>query len=370
MNPEKLSRLLELIHRAPLDPELWPSAISAISDAFDSHISGLVVRETANGTFPFVALDPRSPIPVFDLYRDYYGAIDVIAEEVQRRGEGEVVTEAMILANEQIRRTEVWNDFYLKWRFDHQIGGFAIKDDVLAGSLVIYRDASHAEFSADDVRMMELILPHVSTAVRCWFRLRDAEHSGAVGMNALAALGTAVFLTDRSGGLVWANDAGSALLARRDGISEERGALRAAGAETTNILRGMIRAACSGEVSGRSHLAMPRPSGGPPLVLLVTAVSPDAFERSDASCMILINAPADSGSMLAHLQRSYGLTASECALALALGEGKSLTEFAAERRVMLATVRAQLKQIFQKTGTHRQAEVVRLVLGGPSPTMR
>ncbi len=344
--------------------------MSGISDAFQSSVSGLVVRETANGSFPFAVLDPRSPGPVFDLYRDYYGSIDVIADEAQRRGEGEVLTEAMLLQKEQIRSTEVWNDFYLRSRLDHQIGGFAIKDDVLAGSLVVYRDASRFEYSADDVRLMQLILPHVSTAVRCWFRLRAANYSGAVGMNALAALATAVLLTDRDGRLLWANELGSAIIARRDGMSLDRGALTAASTEDTNRLRGMIHAAANGELSGRSQVALTCPSGASPLLLLVAAVPPDSFERSDAACMILISAPADRRGMLDHLQRSYGLTASEYALACALGEGKSLAQIASERNVMMATVRAQLKQVFQKTGTHRQAEVVRLVMGGSAAIER
>lgn len=45
--------------------------------------------------------------------------------------------------------------------------------------------------------------------------------------------------------------------------------------------------------------------------------------------------------------------------------GKSLKEVAGEHRLSLHTVQVQLKAIFQKTDTHRQAELLRLVWTGP-----
>ena len=48
--------------------------------------------------------------------------------------------------------------------------------------------------------------------------------------------------------------------------------------------------------------------------------------------------------------------------------GHSLEEAAGHRGVTMNTARSQLKQIFFKTGTSRQSEVVRLVLTGVPPT--
>jgi len=61
-------------------------------------------------------------------------------------------------------------------------------------------------------------------------------------------------------------------------------------------------------------------------------------------------------------ERLQGLTSAELALARAVARGCTLAAYARERGVSMHTVRAQLKTIFQKTGTHRQAELVALVL--------
>jgi DNA-binding CsgD family transcriptional regulator len=65
-------------------------------------------------------------------------------------------------------------------------------------------------------------------------------------------------------------------------------------------------------------------------------------------------------------QRAYGLTPAEARLALALFEGRSLGEFAEGNRVSRETVRSQMKSIFLKTGTRRQAELVSLLAGFPT----
>ena len=67
----------------------------------------------------------------------------------------------------------------------------------------------------------------------------------------------------------------------------------------------------------------------------------------------------NSGSLLRDL---FGLTQAEVQLAHALAAGKDLDEIALARGCTRNTVRNQLKQVFSKTGTHRQAELVRLLV--------
>jgi len=54
----------------------------------------------------------------------------------------------------------------------------------------------------------------------------------------------------------------------------------------------------------------------------------------------------------------FGLTPSEARLALRLVTGKTLRSAAAELHISYETARTQLKRIFGKTGTCRQAELV------------
>jgi DNA-binding CsgD family transcriptional regulator len=61
------------------------------------------------------------------------------------------------------------------------------------------------------------------------------------------------------------------------------------------------------------------------------------------------------------LEALFDLTPAEAGVASLLVEGKSVDEIAGARGVMGNTIRMQLKSIFAKTGTHRQAELVKLL---------
>lgn len=364
MNIERLSQLIATIHRTTLEPGVWPEAMRAISDAFDSTISGLVARDLSSNGYPFAVLDPRSPLAPLEAYQAYYGSIDAIAAAMQRRPEGEVVTEQMILQHEPLRRSEAWNDFYLRCGFDHQIGGYAINDGRMAASLVIYRDASRSAFDDDEVRQMQLILPHVSLALRTALQLRMSEQRAGAAGDALEILDSSVLLLDGSGRVVWMNRAARSLVENPDVLSLDRGTLVAATESDSTRLRQAVQACASPLPDALPQRIELRRTAGPPLILFVTPITPDSLGISHAVCMVVIRGDDRSDEdQIAKLRRLWGLTAAESALACALSEGKTLQEIAADRSVTVETVRTQVKRVFLKTGTRRQAEIIRLVLG-------
>jgi DNA-binding CsgD family transcriptional regulator len=59
----------------------------------------------------------------------------------------------------------------------------------------------------------------------------------------------------------------------------------------------------------------------------------------------------------------WGLSPAEATLLALLVRGTSPTEAATQLGPAVDTVRKRLKVIFEKTGTHRQAELVSLALG-------
>lgn len=68
------------------------------------------------------------------------------------------------------------------------------------------------------------------------------------------------------------------------------------------------------------------------------------------------------------LQNLFGLTPAEARLAAALYAGKSVHQTAAEFGVETSTLRSHLKNIFAKTGTGRQAELVAVLARISNPT--
>lgn len=61
------------------------------------------------------------------------------------------------------------------------------------------------------------------------------------------------------------------------------------------------------------------------------------------------------------LRHAFGLTPSESRVAVMLARGDALRDVASRRGVSLETVRSQLRAVFEKTGTRRQADLIRLL---------
>jgi DNA-binding NarL/FixJ family response regulator len=70
------------------------------------------------------------------------------------------------------------------------------------------------------------------------------------------------------------------------------------------------------------------------------------------------------------LKSVYGLTQSEAGLLLRMVQGETLAEISEARNVTMHTVRTQLKSVFAKTDTNRQASLIKKVLTGPAVLMQ
>ncbi|KVO49836.1 hypothetical protein WT18_32760 [Burkholderia stagnalis] len=70
------------------------------------------------------------------------------------------------------------------------------------------------------------------------------------------------------------------------------------------------------------------------------------------------------------LLAAFHLTRREATLAALLARGIDIAEAASQMGIGIGTARAYLKQILAKTNTHRQAEMISLLLRSSPPIMR
>jgi DNA-binding CsgD family transcriptional regulator len=116
--------------------------------------------------------------------------------------------------------------------------------------------------------------------------------------------------------------------------------------------------------SGRSFTCE-RPSGKRPYVFHVLPVhgARNGETSTEPTALVLIIDPEhESEPPAALLRRLYGLTKSEADVALCIVRGADPKQIAEELSISAATVRTHLKHVFEKTDTHRQAELVRHLL--------
>jgi DNA-binding CsgD family transcriptional regulator len=96
-------------------------------------------------------------------------------------------------------------------------------------------------------------------------------------------------------------------------------------------------------------------------------VSIGAGSSANESNILCLFAPLDGRRIatVRQLMDLFGLSAAEARLARAICHDSSVEEYAREQGLGCSTVRTQLSAVFHKTGTRRQASLVRLITGIP-----
>jgi DNA-binding CsgD family transcriptional regulator len=159
------------------------------------------------------------------------------------------------------------------------------------------------------------------------------------------------------------------------GLSLVHGHLIASHRESNMALQKLIGSvvghAPAHEAEARSSVAIKR-LAGPPLVLHAAPLVRSACDIfGPARALLMIVDPGQHPQpSIAVLRQAYGLSPAEARLAAEIGKGRDLKEIAAGHGVSEGTVRAQLKAIFAKTDTHRQAELVALINRLISPLLK
>ncbi|MFC4352974.1 response regulator [Fodinicurvata halophila] len=194
---------------------------------------------------------------------------------------------------------------------------------------------------------------------------RTGERSGLHRVLDMLSFGVVLIGQD---GVVSANRAATAMHQARDGLAIDR-ELRTDSAALSRELRTLLAESCALARESQEHIAslsIPRPSGRRDL-LLISCALPGATEGAadEPLVVVFLSDPERRtevpSSVLAEL---FDLTPTESEVARALAQGRRTEQIAEDLGVSQTTVAFHLRNLFDKTGTNRQADLVALVLTG------
>lgn len=374
MHQKRALQLIELIYDAVVEPDAWHEFLALLSEMLDGAAIQLSLR-----------LPGRLPTPdnFFRVGLDEgYQAIfvkhaveglpwsDARPEDIRGRfSHGELLVDPGTVADRA---------FYHEYM---QPQGLAPEPPVfhvieteggrpLAG-IVIYRREGRSPIEEDDLAMLDSLVPHLARAYALYCVLRSEEHERRALTEVIDRMPTGVILVDADAKVILMNRSAEKVLAAEDGIRLWEGRPAASDSRENRKLQALLRSAAAtdpqaGNAAG-AVLCFSRPSGKRPLTGMVgplMAAAPD-MATDEARALLFIADPEDGYSSASEvLEGLYELTHAEADLVRLISEGRSLEEVAELRGVRMNTVRSQLKQVFAKTDTNRQGELVHLVLSG------
>lgn len=128
-------------------------------------------------------------------------------------------------------------------------------------------------------------------------------------------------------------------------------------------------ARCAGQMSGDAVecLAIPRSDGHRDLLFMVCALVSESHADTDDPVVMLIMADPSGRRPVAAsaLESLFGLTPTEAQVANAFADGKRTEEIAEMFKISTTTVNFHKRNLFEKTGTNRQADLIALLLSLP-----
>lgn len=186
-----------------------------------------------------------------------------------------------------------------------------------------------------------------------------------------------VLLLDRSSELLFANRSGREILDRGDGLRRRKHSIAATHLDDSVRLQvaldHVVAQSESGEESGgrRSPILSLRRAERPPLIVSVLPTEKKANEPRDAAAILYVLDPEfDTARLIQPVCKVYQLSPVETQLVCLLTAGTPLANAADKMRIKERTARSYLKQIFAKTNTNRQADLILLMLSSHMRTSR
>ena len=368
--------VIERIYEAVSEVDKWGDALHATAEFCEADAM-LLVGGNLSGGDPSVIESTGFKTEVLDSYTKNHLKDDELVRESMAGPVGMVISSA--------HERKGW-DFYdttmyrrLLWPCGlHSLAGTAvINAPKVYASLWMGRNEGPGNFAPHNLQRLSELVPHFGRAMAVHHRLRRAEMQARLATGAFDRFSVGVVLLDVDGDPILANREAVRIALRRDGFVFRDRCLAAESPTDSKRLRELIRQV--GQSSAPQEpsrfgcggaIRITRPSGQSDYHVVVMPL-PRRCQPGDANGAAAVLFITDPDKMQNPVDFLFGdlydLTDAESRLVCELMDGRGLTAAAESLGLSRNTVHSQLAAVFQKTGTRRQGELLRLLLGGVAP---
>jgi DNA-binding CsgD family transcriptional regulator len=359
MKPEDFAYVVELFHEAALQPEHWRTALHEIGRHLGAEGTCLMAWPGPHTQALWSeGLDALAKV-FFD--EGWYARNARMARAVALRHTKPVLRESDLFSPEELDTLPFNVDFINRMGFRWVAGTFIGESRGMLTAFVAERKAKAEPFGSEEVAVIEALNPHMRRAAEIASRLGEAKNAGM--LDAFEELGCAAILLDFSGGVQHMNKRARQHLGQ--GLHLLHRQLSTAQTQANHAFQQLIADLLrppSPQANAPVLANVPRQNGRPLFAygMPVARSAQEIFQHSKA-ILILVDPDEHVSPPETVLRHGFKLTPAESRLALALGEGDTLNEFAMRQGVSVGTARIQLKAVMAKTSTRRQSELVALL---------
>ncbi len=361
------------IYDATLDPGLWPEVLGRISEFVGGPGTALVSHDVAAQTHRFYFISGDNP-EYSRLYCEKYVRLNPLVPALMMMKIGEVWSVSRMMPMSQFHQTR----FYLEWAkpqgYGDNVWSLVERSGTVVTTLNTTIDERRSPASDESKRRMGLLVPHVRRAVAIGNIIEMNRIEADTLGDAVDAMGAAVYLVSGEGKVVHVNAGGRALMQAGLLLRTESGCLCTARESGRHELKRAIADAGAGDrVFGPRGAAIPLADReGTRYVAHVLPLTSGARRRAGLStgataAIFVHRAEMNAEFPIEAVARQFDLSRAELRVLVGVLEIGAPAEIAPVLGLSEATVRTHLRRLYAKTGTGRQADLVKLVAGYANP---
>ena len=279
-----------------------------------------------------------------------------------------VMTGTELISDTDLRRTDFYRGFLQPRGLLHLLCGVVDQRARGAHFLSAYRAENQGGFEAHEKAELEVLLDHVTLSLQSQWRWQEADDLAHALLTLADHDSNPAILVTADGEPIYRNPAAELLLDRNHGLRLDGTRLVAASAGDQRLLSETIARVAGRDparsAEGPAVLTMACAAPLPPVVVVVRAAGQvftrQAGTRRGVAMVAVRGGHAGHDPATCVFARQYELTAAQAKVSALVFAGQSLATIAHSLNLSENTVRSHLKQIFQKTDTHGQMELVHL----------
>lgn len=364
MRREDEDGLIGRIYDAALDGTLWPEVLDRLRNMVDCRAGALM-----HGTLQPVAVTFKGAVgmdrALVERAQEIFGdaSDNPFIVNLPALSMGQPVPRQDFIDDETFERHRIYRDFFEPQDLFHDITTPVTIAPDEAVALYLGRERRAGPLGEREGALLLPWIPHIQRALLIDRQLRMHRAGSHALVEILDRIACGVVLTGPDGAVMLMNGPAERMIGAGDGLELRERRFQASSRTDNAELGNAVDMAATGQ--GGGSLLVGRPSGARAyLVFTVPLSSALAANWSQAPvAAIIFSDPEDSveppPGVLAQL---YGLSPAETAVALETAKGLGLDAVATKLGVSRNTAKTHLHRVFSKTGTSRQAELVRLLL--------
>lgn len=358
--------LIREIHAAGVSASEWPGVLEGLRRLLDARVVTLGYHEFTTGSDSALHESPGDAD--FCKSMGAYSARNPWFLSSDDYAPGRVMTGNEIISHNDLRRTDFYRGFLQPRGLLHRLCGVVARNGHGAHLLSAYRAEDQGAFEAREKAELEILLDHVTLSLQSQWRWQEADDLARALLTQSDHDANPLLLVTSDAEPVYRNPAAEHLLDLGVGLRLDGTRLAASSGADQRLLRETIARVAQGD---------PRDGAASPAVVTLACVPPArpvVVVVRAAGRVFMSQAGVHRGLVMLSVRsghaghdpaacvfaRQYELTTAQARVSALVLAGQPLTRIAQSLHVSENTVRSHLRQIFQKTETHGQMELVHL----------